>query len=1218
MKMNNREYEYLDLLEEKNKRLDQYQYEVCIEDNNVVVAAGAGSGKTQVLATRFAWLVMSKNIPCGKILTLTFTNKAAGEMYERIYQTLKFFAENPKTPAIEKQRAQQALLDFSEVHIQTLDSYCGSIVRQVANLYGIRPDFVTGASDDDIKRLALPFVFQNRNEPCVNFFSKPGKLQEFANDIVAEAVSKYTTLATEENHFVNKLNNQVEEICNTWNLYIANQNANNESENSYTFFDIIFALRTLYQDLSEEKKLSPFGIKINQLVTKIDDLENELAKKQLTFEDIQIHSSQDFNQPETKYLINKISEVISFCNSVTLDRAKETSSIREIIKLFKEAKSGISFGQKLLSITSYISQFDYIKNLFELLDKFTLQVNESKRKSGNLSFADISELSLKILLENKELRKQEKAAFERIMIDEFQDNNAKNRDLLFLLSEKEFETEEYGCKDSIPTVEDIKSNKLFFVGDEKQSIYKFRGADVQVFNQLKNDLGRTLQMNNNYRSSVELLSSFNKLFGDATAIFDNTGIEEFEARYLPENFAKKYNPVEQTEVPLPDLTVKTTKTHACMLNTKDLKNAAPGFLSAKDQMGYFIAKKISEIYQQNNEINPDSTHFSDFAILDRSRTNRNSIIKWLNYFEIPYSVDQNSNLFSDGPINDIYNLCRICVYESDVNAFAAYLASPFANLTHASIETILCFDNKTDDEIKSYISAEEFEKYESALNRYSTIRKQILSQSLTKTLETLWEDYGYCYETMLDRKVSLYAEQFDMLFELARQTDENGKSPAWFVDQLAQVKNNEKSSFESDTEIDVKEINYPLEKDDAVQIMTIHKSKGLQFNYVFVYGCTGVSSKGDKSKLFYDEETGLSIAPDEGIKNYFSIKQKEISNLKELAEFRRVIYVALTRACNEIFIIGSWDPTGSTDSAFRLFEKYLLRYDPDSPDLALDLQEIEPAQKSVMWETPARKDATPLSYNERLELLSSVYDKAKIIETDYLETFRLKPSALETNNTSTKTNFLVSQLDDLSELDTIISSYIPEDQKHKNTPDSGEDSDSLEQNDEELVHNYFGYNDYGTLAHQFLEDYVNSGMKEDFSPADYTGGIKLFKNLTDENKNDIINCCMAMCKGFTESKTGSEAKAALTSGRLVKTEWAFRMYQNGILYTGSLDLIFQNPDGTYTLIDYKTNKSKNNEKYILQQKCYKTAAANMLGISEDKIVSKLFYLRYGLEELLDI
>ena len=157
-----KEYEYLDLLERK---LDEQQRQVCCRTDNSVVAAGAGSGKTQVLATRFAWLVMSKNIKASSILTLTFTNKAACEMYSRIYQTLKKFSLDERVPAKERKNAQEAVKDFANVHIQTLDSYCGGVVRQAANRYGIKPDFSTGSNDSskNIQNLALQFyIFQNQ------------------------------------------------------------------------------------------------------------------------------------------------------------------------------------------------------------------------------------------------------------------------------------------------------------------------------------------------------------------------------------------------------------------------------------------------------------------------------------------------------------------------------------------------------------------------------------------------------------------------------------------------------------------------------------------------------------------------------------------------------------------------------------------------------------------------------------------------------------------------------------------------------------------------------------------------------------------------------------------------------------------------------------------------------------------------------------------------
>ncbi|MBR7064536.1 MAG: UvrD-helicase domain-containing protein, partial [Treponema sp.] len=134
--------DYLDLLSPK---LDDEQNKVCKTFSNAVVGAGAGSGKTEVLARRFAHLVMEyDDIGANNILTLTFTKKAAGEMYNRIYKTLKTFANNENVPERQRNNAKNALEDFSNVHIQTLDSYCSYIVRQAANRYGIKPDFSQG------------------------------------------------------------------------------------------------------------------------------------------------------------------------------------------------------------------------------------------------------------------------------------------------------------------------------------------------------------------------------------------------------------------------------------------------------------------------------------------------------------------------------------------------------------------------------------------------------------------------------------------------------------------------------------------------------------------------------------------------------------------------------------------------------------------------------------------------------------------------------------------------------------------------------------------------------------------------------------------------------------------------------------------------------------------------------------------------------------------
>ena len=1129
------DYKYLDLLGELGKKLDNKQRAVCCRTQNTIVAAGAGSGKTQVLATRFAWLVMSEGIKASEILTLTFTKKAAGEMYERIYQTLSFFAEHEQTPSLEKQRANQALAEFSETHIQTLDSYCASIVKQAANRYGIRPDFSSGSNDSDsqIQELALPFVFENRDRLCIKTFAQTGQLQDFSSSVLAKAVSSYTSLADEPDFFASKFTAQEKILLQAWNELICGSIPSESKsvlpENTMNFIDASNYLLQEHKNALEKKGETPYLLGLNNIISIIQEFE---TKSGTHLEEL---------IPYAKTLELLIKELFVFKGNTP----GYTSEIRKAVKAFKE-----NFSQTAISLCSYILQVDAIKDLFALFDEFTAKVNQSKRISGNLTFRDVSELALKILYEQEDLRKQEQDSFKKIMIDEFQDNNAKNRDLLFLLANNE--------------------QKLFFVGDEKQSIYKFRGADVSVFNQLKKDLGSEnfLQMSYNYRSCPELIASFNRIFGGEKAIFDNSTEKLFEARYSTP--AIVFDPATQTEKEEAVLNDESFKLSVILLDKEDIKDKKV-FFGEKDQNAIFICKQILSKINQAKKENKPVPSFSDFAILDKGRTDRKYFIKWLNYFNIPYTMDQNTSLFSDGPINDIYNFLQLCVFPNDKISLAGYLSSPFANLSEQAVECILS-DGNIEEELPS-----ETDCYNQAMKTFEEQRLLTLARPLTKTISVLWNDFAYRYETLRNTNTFLYAEQFDMLFELARQAEDSGKNISWFVEQLGGIKNRELSSFAPEVEINADELSYPVEKGDAVQIMTIHKSKGLQFPYVFVYGCTQVSSGDKDSNFFFDEDIGLTIKTESKVKNFFYKIQEEEALQKSLAEFRRLIYVAITRGINEVTVIGAWSKdekeADTRDNSFRLFENLTRFY--CSPE--------NEAKKPALFLTftPAKREDYPFTNDNQnlqeelkhIELAKQFYSKEPAIPYIWPESRRKTPSSLE------KGYILLS-----SDYDGSIKYEEP--------------SDLLQNAD-------FAANDFGTLVHAYLENQANGINPQDFIP-----DVKLLKTLNEEQKQEVTKTCIKMCQEFAKSKFGILFEDAKQKGRFFKAEWAFRMMHKNDIFTGSIDLIFQNEDGTYTIIDYKSDSTMDFEKYIMQQYCYKIAASKLLNIEPEKIKTLLYFLRF--------
>ena len=1136
--LNKTEYAYLDLLE---KKLDSKQKAVCCREGNTIVAAGAGSGKTQVLATRFAWLVMSMGIRAPQILTLTFTKKAAGEMYERIYRTLLFFAQNPKTPALEKKRAQTALDEFSDTHIQTLDSYCNSVVKQAANRYGIRPDFTAGGSDsfEDIKKLALPFVLSNRQRLCVQQFAQAGRLEDFAYNILATAVSEYTTLADPPDYFSSKLEEQKKVLIANWNGLICGSPDGELPENSRSLKAIISEIVPAYSMAAQASPGTMFINNTRELIEYLNSISLIEAESIIGIA-AQISS------------IKKASDLLS---KIRLPGGKVKPTVAEFkdyIRLLRDEFEIIN------SLCTYVLQLDDTADLYSLFDKFTALVNESKRMTGNLTFADISELALKILNEQEDIRLAEQAAYEKIMIDEFQDNNSKNKDLLFILNGGT-----------------VEGQKLFFVGDEKQSIYKFRGADVSVFNNLKFELGEEafLQMNYNYRSANELLTIFNHIFGEHNLIFDNTTDKPFEAKYLVP--AIQYDPVKQQEVPEEALNEKNRKKLSINLfDATDLDKDV--FFNTKDQLAIYIAQEIMR-YRTESEALHVPIPYSSFAVLDRGRTDRRYLIKWFNVFNIPYTLDMNTSIFSDGPINDIYNFIQLCVYPDDKISKAGYLASPFANLSEQSVEAILAGENP-----EQWTDENEKEKFRRAWDFYQTQRILTLSRPLTKTLEVLWNDCGYRYETMLSYRKSLYAEQFDMLFELARQTDQNDKGIAWFADQLSQIKDKEISTFGDDVEINIDELTYPIEKSDAVNIMTIHKSKGLQFEFVFVYGCTGVTKRTKDSLFYFDKENGLTIKPVDGSKNFFYLRQEQRAMQEELAEFRRLIYVAITRAQLTVQIVGSWKEA-QTDSdtkedSFHLIENMVRFYCSEDSKVArpFAFYKIEPVAREEMQDMLYNTNSLADEHTKLEEAREMYKSTEPAIKYEWPESNRKTPSSLEKD-------YIAREAQD------------------------GDTGSRLDGAEDILEGVNFTAADFGTLVHAFLEAQANGTPCDKYKPQ-----AKLLKNLPDNQDilNQMLDSCRTLCEWFTQSDLGKALEQCKAAGRFYRAEWAFRMYLDGSIFTGSIDLIFENPDGTYTIVDYKSDKEIDAEKYRGQQECYRKAASRMLRMTEDKIECWLYFLKH--------
>ncbi|MDR2631393.1 MAG: UvrD-helicase domain-containing protein [Spirochaetaceae bacterium] len=892
--------------------LDDEQREAATTKTNVVVAAGAGSGKTKVLAARYAWLVMERKYRVGEILTLTFTNKAVNTMYSRIYGLLAAHQDNPE--------AGRGIRDFHKAQISTLDSFCARIARTAARRYGIRSDFVI--NDGGVRKLArdaaLPFVLNHRDNRSLQLLMADRKIRILAEELFAEVVVKYSPLSNplDFNSFKQA---QGGELLRQWD-----KKTREAAE----------LTATIRRELEEiPKKSNSFYLRINNALAEplppVPDI-RRLLEKSGFLPDTGETAEQD--EEKARREITRYFEYL-FNLKVQSHQGGNGAEFAPLKETLNELRNPL-YGE-LESLANMALQCGLIAEVFPLIDEFQEQFNRQKREAGLLSFQDLAHLAVDALARFPDIRKVYKDMFRAIMIDEFQDNNRLQRDLIFLLAENPNRMEP-----GIPRAEELCPDKLFFVGDEKQSIYRFRGADVSVFRSLARILSgvsgdkSSLHLIHNYRSKPSLIGAFNFIFGGlapepsgkadsptGVGVFlsaDGEGLPDreladFEASYsrIYPSPSRAFDPEDREDPPV----------YFCFLDKDRIPEddpggtpgARPGELSAPDLEAAFIAARIREMVDSGYAIEQRESGsqgavtkrpcaYGDFAVLQRSYTHQIALEKQFKVFNIPFTADKPTGLFTDAPINDLYNLLRLLAYPADRMAYAALIRSPFMRLSDLTLSVCMLHEGGLpfDEALDSLVPPEELALYREARRHYHAWTLAARELSLTALLTKLWYEEGYRYETTWSASSQIYGELFDLFFELARLTEIQGETLVDFVDYLSGLIGGEEK---------LDELDVPAERTIGVRIMSIHKSKGLEFPVVFVYYCGGRGANTTNVQpVYFNEEFGITLnLPQaeelpENNGNYFFNRQKEEEGAKKIAELRRLLYVAMTRAENALFI----------------------------------------------------------------------------------------------------------------------------------------------------------------------------------------------------------------------------------------------------------------------------------------------------------------------------
>ncbi|MDR0473517.1 MAG: UvrD-helicase domain-containing protein [Treponema sp.] len=1186
--------------------LDNEQKTAVTLETNGVVSAGAGSGKTKVLASRYAWLVMEKKLKPDEILTLTFTNKAVSEMYSRIHRYLLDQAEQNSAGAESENEAGKALKDFHKARISTLDSFSSSIARTAATRYGISPEFTSDetALRDIAGEVALYFVLDNREAPAIRQLLVDHKIRKLAEEIFAEVVLRYSPISSPL-ELDAQISKQKKAILDVWQ-----EKTKLAEEITGNIVDALHTLAAINKRIIFTKTLS--DILLESPPPMLPDISPLLETSVFAAD-----SGWDAELPPAG-IRQQIKKYFNYYSAVIAARTPGNygevyTPVVEYFRLLK-GRDGNGLYQELESLANYAFNFGLCMGIFELIKKFQDEFNNKKRETGFLSFNDTAHLAVDALRDHPDIRKAYKDSLKMIMIDEFQDNNALQRNLIYLLAENPERLEK-----SIAPASELEKNRMFFVGDEKQSIYRFRGADVSVFRSLGKDLFKlqadsNIELIHNYRSRPGLIAMFNCIFGGlepdsikskkSKGVFPAPGpdVPDYEAVYS--RISPPENSCEGEQEPL---------AHFCFLNGEELPKDDTEGLKSQDLEAAFIAKKIRDMVTNKEKIprrTNDGTEWAecswgDFAVLERSYAHQSSLEKSFREFGVPYNTDRPSGLFNEAPVLDLRAYLRLLVYPEDRIAYAALIRSPFMRLSDLTL-AVCMLSKETEpfaEENETFIPEDELELYRNAREHYRSLREAGRSLPITELITKLWFEEGYRHETLWSESAQVYEGLYDLFFSLASDADARGKSLADFIEYIDAVMNMEEKPDDKDI---------PGEGEPGVRIMSIHKSKGLEFPIVFIFDCAHSGNIRASSGLVnYHEKYGiiLNIPQAEELPlggNYFRNILLEEEKAKDIAELKRLLYVAMTRAECRLFLTFTlpkqtkeekkdWDLEGKefteeticqrliqldqkSENSRSTFLKLLAGILPNCPASLCSLENIPVLSRAEISELAAygenRLASKEPTQREAAVAAAFAYEKAKVLPEG-----KAGPVSI-----------------DASKLKYKLQS--PEGIK-KAAGNSAEIKNHVL--DSLLEKTGLGGSGFGTLVHTVLEGRLNN--REYFIPP------VIRSRLDDEKKSEvIIKEAELMADKFFSSALGKRwASSSCRESEFPVITSVNNIEGKAVAIMGQIDLLFEEDDEV-VVVDFKTDRIESPEDHYGQLAAYYQAVADIFG----KPASVwLYYLRSG-------
>ncbi len=849
-----------------NKMTSFQKEAVLSNDTPILVSASAGSGKTLVLSTRVVYKLANPNDPIDPkdLLVVTFAKDAAKEMLERISSTMKKLVL--KYPDNKQLKKQQSLL--SQANITTIDAFCSNLLREKFELANLSPNFriAEEAEIEQIKSQIIDEIFEMEYE------KSPKEFQDFCDyfSLNSDYGLKNAILEIYKKHRTHPFPKKyLSEILFTYTNPPSLNDSNWAKEVKQGIYDQIKKAESLlfnsFSAMDDPILRRSFTPNVDEMISILKDLSKKINNSKFSdiiniVDNVKFKSLPRYNKKTNPFDMDLSAQI----------KRKYIEPAKKIIKSLKDyAITEQQYDDDLKK------QLPIIKKLIDVTKEFSNKLEIKKNELNILEFSDLLLKTLDMFINSsgKEPKltsfgEEMSKRFKEVLVDEFQDVN-QAQDMLFRVLSN-------------------NNKNIFMVGDLKQSIYRFREADLDVFLKHRSSCikqgsdGKFIQLNNNFRSRKEVTNAVNFLFGQImSAQFGGVDYKDCEQLFSSGMFAKNSN--------------FNTEFHI-LNNDSDLTDLEYEVKHITNTIKSMLLNGF-KVSDGDSSLRPCKP--SDFAILLRSgKKASNLLLKQLRELDVPVKSEVETGYFDAYEVALMVSLLQIIDNPLLDIPLCTVLLSPIFGFIPDELAQI----RLEQKDMPLYLSLKESqnEHCKSFINILTQFRKKAAALPLSQLIQEIYNNtlFYSLFATSKSSEQKLVNLRL-LLSQAEKYENSSSHGLSGFLRMIKHCKENGKG-FETFGTVS-KNIN-------SVKIMTIHKSKGLEFPIVFVSLCGKRFNEQDFTQpVLLSSKFGLALKhSDPSTLSRYNTLPYNASVFAERnamrAEELRVLYVAMTRAKDKLIL----------------------------------------------------------------------------------------------------------------------------------------------------------------------------------------------------------------------------------------------------------------------------------------------------------------------------